>query len=366
MVQVIAATAEVVYEAFLLYRKVVAMTAVAKSVITQADETFSAVSSVFSEDLKNHTSVAGEEVYLFLLGRELLSPIERTSPLSQDEISEIVLAALAITKQITSSNDVVTVVSVFLTEIGRCVALADQNVVKTLEGTVSSTSGTVTYGDPVINELITTKGVLPEATINLFVDYFGFRKNDVLATVSAFADPGVKVAWDRVLKYLSNSTPSFHRSALAYNLILRGAHASVPEPTIKIEVGAGADALTLFLPTLVPQFVETRTRQIPPDTRTINRFMVDQVQRTEMNRRGYIELGDKSWALPDQVHEVTVYDPNTQKQTVTLERKAKIKAADISSTVIEKVSEKIGGKIKSKAESAAIELVRKRLFSILR
>lgn len=257
--------------------------------VEEGDKIVNLLSIQTNSDLIHHRLVAGENGYLFLLGKAIVSNLEtqdRDKLIPAKDIEDLILTTLVHPLFIQSSPDAQSRLNAFLYALGAVLQRRESDTYSVLTRYMDELHGLVTITEPVYDMLTSEADILTNSTVEIF-EATGMTKQEAtwlierVKTSDSILDP-----WFAASQKATEVNPRFHKSSLILATMLEGAKLLVSTRTIGIKIAKGTSPLTLNTSFLIENPVSTPPS--PSTIRSINlsRAMVDAYERQWLTKKG--------------------------------------------------------------------------------
>lgn len=311
---------EVLEEGLLLFRRFLSVVNGAESaagklglINNQAD--------LYDQQLKSHFSLPGEEVYLFILGREILKEVLPNDTFTETTIiDDLVLTALASSTNDRTSNDTSTVIIDFAYKLGQLVQTQEDDFCRYCEEYIGASHELAVVEDPVIRYLQVQDGI-PDAKVVAVASILSFPTHGLSRIwASRENDPAVAY-WVNYSETLVDKQSLVAKSQTFVGYLLIGAQSMIKRSISSIAVTSGPDGMSLSLLSLVKPTPFLFKRERISDIRTVTPQMVQMVNIAEMQRRGYVETDTREWIRKDQAIPTLVKQKGSDVETIVMKKK---------------------------------------------
>jgi hypothetical protein len=262
------------------------------------------VASILDDELKSHKTVIGEELYLFILGREtLLQVFKDKQVINRSEIDRITMYALYAHMASRNSVDVSSVIVSFAHHLGQIAQTYEPSFTSHARTALMSDDGKYVLKDPVLTYLANNKGSIPTAE-KAICESFGIDKAQWQSLAEAAVESILSIEWRTMATELPKHLKIVPGQTFI-GLVLRGANSVAHENTPAIQLTIGPDAIGICTASLMTPSPFIARRQTLPDIRVITKEMIDVASQESMYSRGFVPTVNSGWTHASEAVKIT-------------------------------------------------------------
>lgn len=281
----ILALAEVLAEGLVYFRRATTVYRVTRGINTVGE----VIDDLTSDNLRHHRVVHGDDAYLWLLGRGMISTVYRSTlatPPSDKILTDVPLNALINNSFISSSPDAKSMIISYLYALGSEWQKADDDAFNKMKNVIDGIDTYFQVEDPVYS-LFTDIDKLPSDLTEPIIA-LGVTELEMNNLIDSFKEGHMSNEWSNALNQAADGKPSYKVES-ALGTMIQGAKSVLPltmtaipfaaeQPTLGFSLNSG------YMYKQVPDF--TRSPVIKSGV-SITREQTDQMSRLTMESRGY-------------------------------------------------------------------------------
>lgn len=327
---------------------------------SKVKETSEIAETLLNDDLRNHRSVIGEQVYLFIIGRETVKNIIPAESSTSEMIDKLVLFSIYQTETNRASLDASATITDFAHHLGQTFQTRYDRFADWCKKFLQDGGSQFQLSDPALSFIEAGQGIVPEPTMKTF-EILGVDRTKWSALTEAVKNDFHSHRWVDLLDEIPQSGRNPHKNQTFTGLILRGALTIDKEETSSIRITSGPDGLSLSLDVLSRPQPLTTPKESFSDLRGITKEMVDTRSRRSMIERGFVKTRDGDWLHITEVREET--DKDTGKPYFTPIRASASMIVDEDRSTSSTAKDKMLNNILKTVGSAVVKKVGGKFFS---
>jgi len=355
---------EVLEEGMVLFRQVLSV----YQTVDTAKDIQSIVNGIDSDEYRHHRNVFGEEVYLFILGRETIRRLLPDRLIVQDDIDKLVLYSIYVLLARGPSASAQTLLVNYGHTLGQSFQVELDEFADYADDYLSDTTGPFVLNDPVLTYIKTVDYVVPIPVQAIF-DSLGVTSSRWESIVKAVKNTNLAERWLSLLETIPNKGVKPHKTQTFIGIILQGALSVRITPQEPIRFLSGVDGFYLSTNSLLSPEPLTVTRDKLSDDRGITQEMINSASIASMINRGYVQTQTKEW-VPIELTK-TVTDERDPDRIVYVKIAAPTDASYISGTgatnrdkALEGIEKVLSRVVRSHTQTMAEDIGKKALSKI--
>lgn len=310
----ILALAEVLTEGLVFFRRASTVYRVANTVEGVSD----AIDSLTGDKLRHHTSVKGDDAYLWLLGKGLMnniySSIDPTPP-DAKQVIKVPLQALVHNQFVMTSPDAKSMVNSYLYALGAEWQRSDDEAYNKMLRLFDSIRDKFIVADPIWT-MFSQDVDLSNEEVDL-MDELGADRATFRAVKQAFKDGIMNQKWNNILTRTGSADKPVYKVETAIGTMIEGAKSvlpsistEIPFSTDNMNQGFSLNAGYMFRTPPAVQHHEMIRRGT-----AINKEMTDMMSRKMMEARGYVKVAGGDWKQLDET-QITMVKKTPESEAV--------------------------------------------------
>lgn len=284
----ILALAEVLVEGLVYFRRATTVYRVSRGVNTIA----SMIDDLTSDNLRKHKTVKGDDAYMWLLGRGMMSNVYKNSmrnPPTENVLTVIPLQALINNNFISTSPDAKSMINSYLYALGAEWQKFDDDAFTLMKDVIDSIDDSFQVEDPVYS-LFKDIDILPNDYAEPIYQ-LGISAEEMNVVIKGFKDPNstMALAWTTALERAGDGKPSYKVES-ALGIMIQGAKSVMPLTQTAIPFAAELPDLGFSLNSgyMYKQVPEVVHHEPIKSGLSITKEQTEAMSRTTMESRGFI------------------------------------------------------------------------------
>jgi hypothetical protein len=277
-----AAVVEVLTEGLMFIRRALSLYNKVENATTVIDS----ITESFDDELRHHRSVLGEELYLFILGRETIRQVAPPQAIPSSDTDQIVLEAIQQHMMTSTSADLRSTVVSFASALGQAAQDANYRFADWCEESLQHGQRSYQLVDPVYDFFVANGSATPEPIVPI-LEALGVARTAWQYICNSVEDSMISKGWRISLESAPNRVQPYRHQTFV-GLVLRGALSVKQDVENFIPATVGDAAIAIDA-----SYIKSGERIVPAppmfsDSRSITKEMIDATSRRIMASRGYV------------------------------------------------------------------------------
>lgn len=339
----ILALAEILTEGLVFYRRAATVYRVANAVEGVSDM----IDSLTGDKLRYHTSVKGDDAYLWILGKNLMTSIYKAvdqTPPDDKQVINVPLNALIHNQFIMTSPDAKSMINSYLYALGAEWQKSDDQAFSKMFNLIDSVNDKFTVIDPMYI-FFSQKLSVTKAEANI-MDELGMNPQTFKELQKAFDNGNMALKWKQALTRTAQDGKPIYKVETAIGIMMDGAKSvlpltatEIPFSTERLDKGFSLNAGYLYK--TVPTFVHPETIA---RGKSITKEMADMMSNSVMEGKGFVRVEGGKWKQLDEtkIEKRKVGSDKNAEEVPTFVENA-------TATVTSNLAERVEGKLSAMA-----------------